>query len=141
MKRSHAFGIWLVCTLAFGLFAWRFSDGFVVFCAETRALRVTKEFFEGLGLCIDWFDRAFDDIANDSIWMIPFNVMGIMIAFVISVLVGLVFTLPFVVGLNLAYFVDSLTGWPCVVFWTSLVSICVANGLYQRLDSEPVKEE
>ncbi|MBB18205.1 MAG: hypothetical protein CMP20_01860 [Rickettsiales bacterium] len=141
MKRLEAFGIWLVCTLAFGLFAWKFSDDFpILFGVETHALNVTKEFFERFELLIDWLDRAFVIASNENMLIFPLHVVAILFCFVI---VGLYFALflPFVVGLNVIYLVESLTGWSCVVFWTSLVSFWVAGGLYQRLDAQPVKEE
>lgn len=140
MKRLEAFGIWVLCTLACGLFVWKFSDDFFVFGAEGMALRITTEFLERLEVLIDWFDRAYDIALNDDIALVPLHGVAVLFCFVIA---GLYFALflPFVVGWNVIYFMESLTGWPCVVFWTSLFSFWVAGGLYHRLDAEPVKED
>lgn len=139
MKRTQALAIWLLCTLACGAFFWKFENP-NVFQSEAQALRVTKAFFEGIDYIVDWFDKAYDAIITHDIWSLPGDCLAVLLAVQITVLY-LILSIPFVVGWNLLYCIDSLTGWPCVVFWTSLVSFCVAGCLYQRLDAEPVKED
>jgi hypothetical protein len=139
MKRTQAFVIWFLCTLACGAFFWKFENP-NVFQSEAQAVRVTKAFFEGILLFIDWFDKAYDAIMTHDIWSLPADCLAVLLVVLMAVLY-LILSMPFVVGWNLMYCIDSLTGWYYVAFWTCMTSWVLAGCLYQRLDAEPVKED